>query len=162
RDLKPQNILLTGSERKLIAKVTDYGLSKNFDKAGWSGMTMTGDVAGTVPFMPRDQVRNFKYAKPPVDVWSMGATFYNLLTGEFPRDFAPRKDPILQVLQNPVVPVRKRDSSIPKGVADVIDTALSDDVKNRYQDGGEMLAALEQALGDASPGNTGPERFWYD
>jgi serine/threonine-protein kinase len=146
RDLKPQNILLAGSERKWIAKVTDYGMSKNFDQAGMSGMTMTGDVAGTVPFMSRDQVRDFKYAEPPVDIWSMGATFYNLLTARFPRDFAPRKDPILQVLQNPIVPIRKRDSSIPKRVADVIDTSLSDNVKKRYQDASEMLAALEKVL----------------
>jgi serine/threonine-protein kinase len=146
RDLKPQNILLTGSERKLIAKVTDYGMSKNFDEAGLSGITMTGDVAGTIPFMSRDQVRDLKYSKPPVDVWSMGATFYNLLTGKFPRDFAPREDPIAQVLENPVIPIRKRDSSIPRRVAEVIDKALSDNVRKRYKDGGEMLAALEKVL----------------
>lgn len=146
RDLKPQNILLTGKESNPTAKVTDFGLAKNFDKAGMSGMTMTGQVAGTVPFMSRDQVHNYKYAEPPVDVWSMGATFYNLLTGKFPRDFVPRKDPILQVLQNPVVPLRKRDSSITKGVAEVIDTSLEDNLKNRYPDASAMLAALEKAL----------------
>lgn len=146
RDLKPQNILLTGRESSPTAKVTDFGLAKNFDQAGMSGMTMTGMVAGTVPFMPRDQVHNFKYAKAPVDVWSMGATFYNLLTGKYPRDFVPRKDPILQVLQNPVVPVRKRDSSIPKGLAEVVDTALEDNEKNRYPDAAAMLAAMEKAV----------------
>jgi len=66
RDLKPQNILLCGSKASLTAKVTDFGLAKNFQNAGLTKKgTVTGDVVGTPVFMPREQVTNFKYVKPP-------------------------------------------------------------------------------------------------
>ena len=146
RDLKPSNILLEESEGNWVAKICVLGVGKNFQQAGFSGMTLTGAVAGTYPFMPREQVTNFKYFKPVGDVWGMGATFYNMLTGQFPRDFKRGKDPMEIILHGSVVNIRKRDPSIPKKVADVIDCALDDNIKNRYQTAGEFRKALERVL----------------
>ena len=53
-------------------------MAKNFQQAGLSGMSLTGTFAGTPLFMPREQFINFKYVKPVSDVWSLGATFYNM------------------------------------------------------------------------------------
>ena len=53
RDLKPQNILLT-SNTDGVAKIADFGLAKNFQKAGFSGMTVTGAIAGTLFSCPRN------------------------------------------------------------------------------------------------------------
>jgi len=146
RDLKPANILLQGQKNSWIAKICDVGLAKDFQKAGFSGMTMTGAAAGTPPFMPREQVTNFKYVKPVSDVWSMGATFYNMLTGQFPRDFRRGRDPMEIILHEDIVPIRSRDSNIPKKVATVIECALDDNVKKRYQTAGEFLKELQKAL----------------
>lgn len=146
RDLKPQNILLDGSPRGWRAKIADLGFAKDFQRAGFSGMTMTGDVGGTPAFMPREQVTNFKYVNPTCDVWSMGATFYNMLTGRFPRDFPRGRDPVQIVLQIPAVPIRTRDSSIPPRVAEVIDRALEEKPENRFPDAGGLLKALAAAL----------------
>jgi len=146
RDLKPANILLHGAEGRWVAKICDVGLGKDFQQAGFSGMTMTGAIAGTPPFMPREQVTNFKYVKPVSDVWSMGATFYNMLTGQFPRDFERGRDYMEIILHGSIVPIRRRDASIPKKVAEVIDCALDDNVKNRYQTADGFLKALEKAL----------------
>ncbi|MBI4618135.1 MAG: protein kinase [Planctomycetes bacterium] len=146
RDLKPQNVLLTNRVRG-IAKVADLGLAKNFEKAGLSGgFTVTGQSAGTPPFMPREQVTNYKYVKPACDVWSMAATLYHMVTNEFPRDFGRGEDPIAIILGQAPVPIRKRDSSIPAKVAKVIDKALSDKVADRCADAGEFKEALEGAL----------------
>ncbi len=145
RDLKPQNLLLSTKDGS-IAKISDFGLSKNFDKAGFSGMTATGAVAGTPVFMPREQVTNFKYVKPVSDVWSIAATFYNMLTGKFPREFPHGKPAVEVILRQPVVPIRKHDSSIPKRVAEVINCALDDKIKNRYQTAKEFHQALERVL----------------
>ena len=146
RDLKPQNIFLAGPEGQWLAKIGDYGLAKCFDTAGLSGMTMTGNTGGTPFFMPREQVLNYKLVKPVSDVWSIAATFYNMLTGGFPRDFRRGQDPFEIILRSPIVPIRKRDASISGKVAEVIDQALEIDVKNRYQDAGEMLKAMQRAL----------------
>ncbi|MSR64891.1 MAG: FHA domain-containing protein [Verrucomicrobiae bacterium] len=78
RDLKPPNIFLSGAGSARMAKVGDYGLSKAFDSAGLSGRTRTGTVAGTPVFMPRQQVIDFKYAKPEVDVWAMAARAFTI------------------------------------------------------------------------------------
>lgn len=146
RDLKPQNILLSGSERRWTAKVADLGLAKNFDKAGYSGMTATGSYGGTFPFMPREQVTNFKYFKPAGDIWSIGATFYNMLTARHPRDTRRGQDPMEVILNGVVVPIHTRNPAIPKRVAEIVDRSLSNKVDERYRNAEEMRQALLRAL----------------
>ena len=73
QDLKPGNIFFTSVGGKQVAKIGDYGLSKAFDQAGLSGKTMTGNVVGTPYFRPRQQVIDYKYAQPDVDVWAAAA-----------------------------------------------------------------------------------------
>jgi hypothetical protein len=144
RDIKPQNILLKQSNESLTAKISDFGLAKSFSLTGLSGMTLTGGFNASLPYIPREQVVDYKISKPVTDIWSLGATIYNLLTGEFPRDFTPDKDPLEVILHAPVVPIRARDSAIPHEIADVIDRALQNDPSDRYQHAGEMLSALRR------------------
>jgi serine/threonine protein kinase len=147
RDLKPQNILLSGSESRWMAKIADLGLAKSFINAGLSGMTMTGGgFSGSLLFMPHEQVANFKYVKPVSDVWSMGASFYNMLTGNFPRPIKPGQDPVEAILNGNIVSIRQRYPQIPKDVATVIDCSVAQDPKDRYQTAGDMLKALARVL----------------
>lgn len=146
RDLKPANIFLAGTGRSRVAKVADYGLAKAFDGAGLSGQTRTGTISGTPVFMPRQQVVNFKYAKPEVDVWAMAASLYYMLTGYVPRDFPKGKDPWQIVLQTDPISIRKRDASIPKKLAEVIDLALVDKPSIQFKTAAEFKRALEGAL----------------
>jgi hypothetical protein len=147
RDLKPDNVLLAeGPADRLIAKISDLGLAKNFATAGLSGMTVTGHFAGTYEFMPREQLTRFKFMSPVSDIWSIGATFYHALTGRFPHDFPPGKDPAKVVLEADVVPIRKRDPSISKELAAVIDRALATQPEARYPDAREMRKALARAV----------------
>jgi len=147
RDLKPQNILLSGAEPQWVAKIADLGLAKSFINAGLSGMTMTGGgFSGSLLFMPREQVVNFKYVKPVSDVWSMGASFYHMLTGDFPRPIKPGEDPVKAILNGDVVALRQRNPHIAKDVAAVIDHSLAQDPKDRYQTAGDMLKALTKVL----------------
>ena len=144
RDLKPQNILLAKTSTGLVAKIADLGLAKNYQQAGHSGVTGK-ESAGTIPFMPREQVSDFKFCKPVSDVWAMGATLYNMLTRRFPRVMKKGQDRFAGVLQNPVIPIREVDRSIPLPVADVIGKALEDNIKARYQNAEELHAALAKA-----------------
>ena len=147
RDLKPPNILLSGCESQWMAKIADLGLAKSFINAGLSGMTMTGGgYAGSLFFMPHEQVVNFKYVKPVSDVWSIGASFYNMLTGNFPRPIKPGQDPVEVILNGDIVPIRQRYPQIPQDVGTVIDRSVAQDPKDRYQTAGDMLNALAKVL----------------
>ncbi len=142
RDIKPANILI----HRNIARISDFGMSKNFQKAGLSGMSMTGHYAGTPLFMPPEQITNFKYVKPVSDVWSMGAAIYNVLTGQFPYPFDRKRDPIDIILNENVVPIRDRDASIPRPLADVLDKAVAKRHKNRFENAGAFLHQLNAVL----------------
>jgi serine/threonine-protein kinase len=107
-------------------KIADYGLGKAFEAAGLSGHTRTGQRAGSPWFMPRQQVINFKYCKPDVDVYGMAASLYYMLTGFHPRDFPKGKDPWQVVLQTKPVPVAERGTSIPPKLASFLDKSLDD------------------------------------
>jgi serine/threonine protein kinase len=89
--------------------------------------------AGTLAFMPRQQLVNFKYAKPEVDVWAMAASLYYMLTREYPRAF----------VDDNAVPIRERDPSIPEELAQVIDRALVDDPQIVYKAADDLRVALE-------------------
>ncbi len=140
RDLKPGNILV----HQGIAKISDFGLSKNFQLAGLSGMSVTGRHSGTPVFMPPEQIINFKYVKPVSDVFSMGATIYYLLTGEYPFNFDNKRDPLDVVLNDEIVPIRKRMGNIPSRLAETVDRSLSKDVKKRFKDARELLRELKK------------------
>jgi len=155
RDVSPHNIFLGGSGGNQIGKVADFGLAKNFELAGLSGQTRTGTAMGKPLFMPRQQVINFKYAKPGVDVWAAAASLYNMLSGQYPRDFPRGEDPWRIPLDQPTVPIRKRDPSIPKPLAAVIDLALIDNPHLLVQTAIEFKHKLEDVLWHIKPNTPG-------
>lgn len=138
RDLKPQNILLGKEGGTWVPKVADFGLSKSFESAGLTDMTVMGQVAGTPVYWPREQITHYKYLNPATDVFSIAAVFYEALTGARVREgfdemFSQcrlrRRTPGLSdymrvIAKNPPVPVRDRSSRIPAAVAEVLDRAL--------------------------------------
>jgi serine/threonine protein kinase len=139
RDLKPQNLLLTADGR---LKIADFGLAKAFDQAGLSGRTRTGALGGTVAFMPRRQVLDFKYARPEVDLWAITACLYWMITGHPPRDFPPGSDAVAVVLRQPPIPIRDRLATVPAVLADVIDAVLAETVHTGLNSAAELAAAL--------------------
>ncbi|WP_031026104.1 protein kinase domain-containing protein [Streptomyces sp. NRRL WC-3725] len=146
RDIKPQNLLLTGARDHATVKVADFGLSKAFDSAGLSGHTLTGAMGGSLAFMPRGQVVDFKYALPEVDLWAMTACLYWMLTGSPPRDFPAGADPVAVVLREPVVPIRDRLPTLPRRLAALVDTALVDSPRIALTTAADLARALRQAV----------------
>ncbi len=142
RDLKPQNILLDRG----IARISDFGLAKNFQQAGLSGLSMTGNYAGTPLFMPREQLINFKHLKPASDVWSIAATFYFMLTGAFPYPFTDKRDPIDVILNEPIIPIEARLKTLPKALCGEINRALSPKSSDRPSTAHLLGAAIRQTL----------------
>ncbi|MEG4290771.1 hypothetical protein Q5692_19580 [Microcoleus sp. C2C3] len=102
---------------------------------------MTGNVVGTPYFMPRQQVVNYKYAQPDVDVWAAAACLYGMITGYSPRNLQDQ-DPFLAVLQTDAVPVDDRTYAIPQPLATVIDRALIDNPEIYYKSAAEFKQVL--------------------
>jgi serine/threonine protein kinase len=143
RDIKPDNLLI-GPDGS--ARLADFGLAKCFEQAGLSGMTATGAAAGTLAFMPREQITGFRRLRPVSDVWSLGATLYFMLTGQTPRDFGGGKDPLAVVIEGRIIPLRQRDPRLPAAVAAVVDRAIADDPLDRHSSAPELRDALREAL----------------
>ena len=146
RDIKPGNILLTRQEGIWRAKIADFGLAKAFDTAGLSGRTATGVSAGTPYYMPRQQIINFKLARPEVDIWAATATFYKILTGCHPRNYNKRTDPWLTTLKMPPVSIMERDVSVPQNLGEFIDRVLNDKPKLAYQSVRDLKTDLLKVL----------------
>ncbi|WP_406147901.1 serine/threonine-protein kinase [Streptomyces sp. NBC_01012] len=143
RDIKPRNLLLTGENAVPQVKIADFGLAKSYELAGASGVTHTGATGGTPTFTPRQQVANFKYARPDVDVWAAAASLYFALSGHAPRDFAPDRDPWLTVWNTAPVPLAERVRGIPPRLARVVDNALVDDPRIHFPTAAAFKTALE-------------------
>ncbi|MFD3621069.1 protein kinase [Streptomyces sp. NPDC058676] len=146
RDIKPQNLLLTGNSKRMTLKIADFGLAKAFDSAGLSGHTLTGAMGGSLAFMPRGQVIDFKYVRPEADLWAVTACLYWMLTGSAPRDFPPSADPVAVVLREPPVPVRDRLPSLPRRLAELIDTCLIDRPRITLTTASDLWSAIRQAM----------------
>ena len=149
RDIKEQNILVDGSFPNYIAKLTDFGLAKSFKQTGLSGVTMVGDVAGTIAYMPPEQIRDFKEVRPPSDIYALGMTAYSLLTGAHALDLSSKagiSETVKAIFEKPIVPISKRMPEIPSRVATVVETALAKDAELRWRSAGQMREALLRAF----------------
>jgi serine/threonine protein kinase len=148
RDFKDQNILVSGHSPNLVAKLTDFGLAKSFTHSGMSGVTMAGEMAGTLAYMSPEQLRNFRDVKPQSDIYAVGMTAYSLLSGALALDLTSKSsvnDTIRAIFEQPAVPLRQRTPHIPAAVCEVIDRALAKDPAQRWQTAGAMRNALQHA-----------------
>jgi serine/threonine-protein kinase len=148
RDIKPSNLLVaqepdsTGGDREVV-KLADFGLARVYQSASFSGLTMQGDYSGTFPFMPPEQITEFRESRPTNDLYAVGATLYNLLTGRFIYNFPPEIErKVLMLLQDEPVPIQSRRADIPAGLADVIHRSLARDPASRFPSALAMQAGL--------------------
>jgi serine/threonine-protein kinase len=149
RDFKDQNILVSGRSPNLLAKLTDFGLAKSFTHSGMSGVTMAGEMAGTLAYMPPEQLRNFRDVKPQSDIYAVGMTAYSLLTGKLAIDLSRNgsvNDTIRAIFEQPAIPLKQRAPHIPQQVCEIIDRALAKDPAQRWQSAGAMRNALLHSI----------------
>ena len=88
RDIKPANILLVERDGRWDTKLADFGLARVYQSSKLSGLTLQGEFGGSLPYIPPEQITEFRNVDPRADIYSAAATLYTLLTGEFVHDFA--------------------------------------------------------------------------
>jgi serine/threonine-protein kinase len=109
---------------------------------------MAGEMAGTLAYMPPEQLRNFRDVKPQSDIYAVGMTAYSLLSGSLALNLNSKSnvnDTIRAIFEQQPVPLRQRAPHIPPVVCDIIDRALAKDPAHRWQTAGAMRNALQHA-----------------
>jgi serine/threonine-protein kinase len=143
RDIKPANMLVTAEAGGEVVRLADFGLARVYQASQLSGLTLAGEIGGTVAFMAPEQITNYRDAKPAVDQYSAAATLYYLITGKYLFDFPDLfQERLIVVLMESPVPIRSRNPAIPGELAAVIDRAVAKEPEARFADVGALRAAL--------------------
>lgn len=137
RDVKPDNILIRTDG---VAKLADLGLVKETETD--LNLTKTGRGLGTPHFMAPEQFRNAKGADIRCDVYSLGATLYQMVTGELPFKSSGPLDAWMKKIQNDLVPPREIAPMLSERVSWAILRAMSADPEQRPRSCREFVEDL--------------------
>ncbi len=110
RDVKPANLFAARESRgRVFTKVLDFGISKMTAGSSDADTDLTNSHAqiGTVRYMAPEQLLSSRHVAAAADIWALGVTMYELLTGRLPFDGATRVEVAAQVLRDPAPPCRR-------------------------------------------------------
>jgi len=147
RDIKPSNLLVDPSG---LVKVADFGLAKTANPdAEDVQLTQEGAVLGSPLYMSPEQGQG-----EPVDhrsdIYSLGATFYHLLTGRPPYVAKSAVGVIAKHLSAPVPRLSKDLPKVPEGVARLVERMMAKDPADRFGDYESLLSAVRAARPDVA------------
>ena len=143
RDIKPANILYNLRDDTL--KISDFGVARMTD----NNRTKTGIVLGTPMYMSPEQL-NAEQLTGHSDLFSLGVTLYELLTGEVPFKASNIAVLMTKITTEDPAPVSNRRAGVPPSVDAVLLKALAKKPGNRFSNGGEMAIALRNCARYAS------------
>ena len=149
RDLKPDNLFLAErADGSRIVKVIDFGISKVTSGSGAyslrdSAVTRTTNVVGSPMYMSPEQLRSARNVDARSDVWSLGATLYELLSCRTPFVNGTVPEVCAAVLKDPIVPLLQRKPDLPPQLVAAVEQALVKDPDSRYRD----VASFARAIG---------------
>jgi len=157
RDIKPANIMFDSATDAV--KVTDFGIARITD----SSKTRTGLVLGTPSFMSPEQLAG-KKVDGRTDVYSLGVTLFQLLTGSLPLRGDSMPELMHKIASVDAPDVRQLRPELSPAVAQVVARALHKRPESRYQTGRQMAAELRQAAaaGAGQKGMPAPGAVVYD
>ena len=161
RDVKPSNLLVQQTTSGPQVKILDFGLA--LVTAGDGGATdasvgTTNTVLGTPDFLSPEQARDQYNVDGRSDLYSLGCTFYYLLTGEPPFPGGTGLDKLVRHGSEPPPAVRSKREEVPEAVAAIVHKLLAKNPKWRYQTAGELATDLSMVVGTKADWRA-PERL---
>lgn len=139
RDIKPQNVIMSRDGK---VKVTDFGIAKAADST-----TVTTNAAGSVHYISPEQARG-GYSDEKSDIYSLGITMYEMVTGRVPYDGENNVSVALQHIQGNMTPPRQINPEIPRSVERIILKCTMKKPDLRYNSAKELIMDLRRALAE--------------
>ena len=139
RDIKPQNVIMSRDGK---VKVTDFGIAKAADST-----TVTTNAAGSVHYISPEQARG-GYSDEKSDIYSLGITMYEMVTGRVPYDGENNVSVALQHIQGNMTPPRQINPDIPRSVERIILKCTMKKPDLRYASAKDLIMDLRRALAE--------------
>jgi serine/threonine-protein kinase len=143
RDIKPQNILVTGQG---VIKVTDFGIAR---AAGSATKTTAGNTMGSVHYISPEQARGV-YVDNKTDIYSLGIVMFEMATGQLPFDGESSVAVALKQIEEPLPSIKELNPNVSESLNRIIQKATSKNTSRRYQTIDDMLVDLKRGLSDDS------------
>ncbi len=143
RDIKPANLFLARRmDGSPLVKVLDFGISKVMNAGGVENLTRTTATMGSALYMSPEQIQAARSVDHRTDIYALGITLYELLTGQQPflADTFPQL--CVMIATADPTPLRSVRPDLPEDFAAVVQRAFARSRDERYQTVGEMVVAL--------------------
>ena len=146
RDLKPENVFVTRTGQ---VKVLDFGIARLREVTSKSTATKSGATMGTPAFMPPEQARAlWDEVDARSDLWAVGATMFNLLTGRVVHEGRTANEQLLCAMTKEAAPLESVLPSATPAVCHLVNRALAFEKDQRWQDALRMQEGLRRAYHD--------------
>jgi serine/threonine-protein kinase len=146
RDLKPDNIFVTRAGQ---VKLLDYGIARLREVTSKSTATVSGATMGTPAFMPPEQARGlWDEVDGRSDLWAVGATMFNLLTGQMVHEGRTANEQLLHAMTKEPAPLESMLPNASPSVSHLVNRALSFEKDRRWPDAQRMQEAVRHAYYD--------------
>ncbi len=142
RDIKPSNIMV---RRDGSAVLADLGLARAMEEDAESGITRAGYTVGTVDYMAPEQAKNSRDADVRSDLYSLGCTWFHMLTGRIPFTGDSLTAKLAAHDRDPIPDPRSLHDDVPDSYTAVLQRAMAKNPRDRYATPQEFLDDLELA-----------------